>query len=263
MIAVETSRARPLLLAAAAVCFSAAFGVAGLADGSGPGPARIVAAAWFAELLLLALALGGAWATRLPPEEALGWGPSRIPASSLACLAVATLALSHALDAVLSLLDLRGQSALGVLGEALAGIRGRELFATLLALGLLPAFAEELLCRGLIQRSLLRRFGVAVAIGCSTLLFAILHGEPIHALLAAPLGLHLGVMAWWSGSTRTAVICHAVNNLAAVSLGALALAPVGAPALHLTAGLVVCAGAWAAARALSAGLASSSQSATS
>jgi membrane protease YdiL (CAAX protease family) len=247
---VETSRSRQLTLAGSAVAFAGACAVAGFSASVKPGVVRISASSWVAELLLLSLALVGAWATRRPPERALGWVPGRLSGGAVVGLALATLGASHALDGVLTVLDLRDRSSLGVLADALRGIRGIELASALVALGLLPAIAEELLCRGLIQRRLLGHMRPALAIAGSSLIFALLHGDAIHALLAAPLGVHLGVIAWWSDSTRPAVVCHAVNNLGAVLLGVGSLELPGPASLHIAVGLALAAAGWLAALTL-------------
>jgi membrane protease YdiL (CAAX protease family) len=128
------------------------------------------------------------------------------------------LALSHALDGVLEMSGLREHSALAELPVRLEGARGRTLVLALMGLGLAPGIAEELLCRGLVQRGLLERLGPVRAIGAGALLFGALHLEPVHAAFAGVLGAYLGVVAWWSDSTRAAILCHAVNNLVSVGL---------------------------------------------
>jgi membrane protease YdiL (CAAX protease family) len=237
------------MLAGSALAFAGACALAGLWLPVEPGIMRIAAASAVAELLLLSLTLAGAWATRLPPTRALGWVPGRLSGRTLAGLALATLGASHALDGVLALLDLRDQSSLGALADALVGIRGIELACALVGLGLMPAVVEELLCRGLIQQRLLRQLRPALAIAASSLVFALLHGEAIHAVLAAPLGIHLGIVAWWGGSTRPAVVCHAVNNVGAVLLGVVAVDLPGPASLHIALGLALAAAGWLAALA--------------
>ena len=237
-------RSRQLALAGSAVTLALAVGLVGPVGAIAAAGLHLAANAFRAELLLLSLTLGGAWATLRRPSLALGWEPGRLSAPTHGLLILATLGLSHALDGTLTLLDLRDQSAVGAIGEALAGIRGVELAAALVAVGLMPAIAEELLCRGLVQRSLLERFGPGVAIAGSSLLFAALHGEVTHALLAAPLGVHLGIIAWWGGSTRPAMLCHALNNVGAVCLGVWGFDLPGPPLLHLAMGGLLAALGW-------------------
>ena len=249
MARVGASTGRAFCLAAASAALAGALALAGL-GGAGTGLRAIARGALLVELLLLALALGVAGLARGGPGDLLGWGTSRLGGRVKALLVVATLATSHALDGLLSLLELREQSVLGDLAAALAGIRGVDLALAVGALVLMPAFAEELLCRGVVQRGLARRLRPALAIAASSALFALLHGEAIHALLAAPLGLHLGVVAWWGDSTRPAVLCHAANNLGAILLGAWAVEPPGPAALHVAAGLLIAGVSWLAALGL-------------
>jgi membrane protease YdiL (CAAX protease family) len=172
------------------------------------------------ELWLVTLALAIATGVARDPRDALGLAPGGLSWSRIAGLALGTLAASHALDGALDLSGLSDHSVLGRIPQLLADARGERLAFALLALGLAPGIAEELLCRGLIQRGLLGRLGPALAIPMAALLFGLLHREPIHAAFATVLGLYLGLVAFWAGSTRPAMLCHAANNLAAVLLGA-------------------------------------------
>jgi membrane protease YdiL (CAAX protease family) len=112
----------------------------------------------------------------------------------------------------------------------------------LIGLVVAPGIAEELLCRGLLQRGLQRRLGAPAAIGISSLAFGALHLEPIHAVFAAVLGLYLGVAAYWADSTRASIGCHLVNNLASVGLMVMFGHAQPVPAVSVPLALVVCLG---------------------
>jgi membrane protease YdiL (CAAX protease family) len=162
----------------------------------------------------------------------------RIGGAGLGWLVLGTLGLSHALDALLALTGLGERSALAHFPELLAGARGERLLLALVALGLAPAVAEELLCRGLLQRALAARLGPGIGIALAAGVFGALHVEPIHAGFALLLGLYLGAVAHWAGHTWAAIACHAVNNLLAVGLGALGWqTPTGPVSLLLGLGL--------------------------
>ena len=105
----------------------------------------------------------------------------------------------------------------------------------MLGLGVAPGVAEELLCRGLVQKGLVPRLGPAGAILTGATVFGVLHMELVHGALAAVLGLYLGIAAYLAGSIRTAIACHVVNNLAAVAISALA-PEISLPALPTVAG---------------------------
>jgi len=172
------------------------------------------------ELWLAVIAGVGALLAGRDPHRLLGLQPGRLSWGQIGLLALGTLAASHALDGALDLTGLSDESVLGRLAEVLEGAQGARLAFALLALGLAPGLAEELLCRGLVQRGLTRRFGPALAIPLAALVFGALHVEPIHGAFATLLGLYLGVVAHWARSTRPAMLCHIANNLAAVLLGA-------------------------------------------
>jgi membrane protease YdiL (CAAX protease family) len=166
----------------------------------------------------------------------------------LALLVLGTIALSHALDALIELARLGDSGSLAELEAAMAGVDGRAFWLALLGLGLAPGIAEELLCRGLVQRGLVPSLGAPAAVALSALLFGALHADPVHAVFAAVLGLYLGILSHVAGSVRPAIACHAVNNLCAVMTSAFPWSPSIPPALSIGLGggfaLVVLAWAW-------------------
>lgn len=181
---------------------------------------EVTLAAFGLQVSLALLAVAGATLSRAPLWERLGLGPSRLTGGAVALLVVGILGLSLALDGVLELSGLREQSALSEFEAHLRGIRGRTLLLALLGIGLAPGVAEELLCRGLVQRGLEGRLGAPAAIAVSACAFGALHIEAVHGVFAAALGLYLGAAAYLAGSVRAAIACHAANNLAAVVLTA-------------------------------------------
>ncbi len=175
------------------------------------------------EIFFALLALGFAARSPLGIKARLGLGRSQLPIGSLALLALGTLALSYALDGIHPFFEPPGSGALYRFESELAGLRGAALALAMLSFALVPGIAEELLCRGLVQRGLSARCGPAPAILLAALFFGALHVDPIHALFAALLGLYLGAVAHLARSVRASIGCHIANNAAAV-LGA-AVAP--------------------------------------
>ena len=173
------------------------------------------------EIFLAAVAIAGASLSRAPLRRRLGLGRSRLPAHRLALLVAGTVAVSHGLDGLIELLDLREESSLASFDFTLAGARGGALVLALVGIGLAPAIGEELLCRGLVQRGLLARLRPWTAVPLAATFFGALHLDPVHASFASVLGLYLGIAALLAQSTRAAIACHAVNNLLAVSAAAL------------------------------------------
>ena len=97
-------------------------------------------------------------------------------------------------------------------------MRGDALSAIVIGLlvAVAPAFAEEVLFRGLLLRALLVRFGPALAVVASSLLFGLIHVDPPQATGAAVIGLALGFVTYRTGSLWPAMAAHAANNGAAV-----------------------------------------------
>jgi len=168
------------------------------------------------ELMILTLAICAALVAPGSPRVRLGLVAWQLGATEMAALAAGTLGLSHALDALLALSGLAERSGLADFARTLEGARGLPLAAAVIAVGLLPALAEELLCRGVLQRTLVGRLGAAPAILLAAIAFGLLHVDPIHGAAATLLGVYLGIAGHWSGSVLVPIACHAVNNLAAV-----------------------------------------------
>ena len=191
---------------------------------------------------LAVFAIGIAFAFPGPIARRLGLGRSRLPIGAVIALTLGTLGLSHAIDAALSLSATRaleGSVATGI-SRGLAGPRGWDFAIALLGSVIAPSLGEELLCRGLLQRGLVRWIGPAAAIAITSLFFGRLHGELVHGAIAACLGAYLGLAAYWSDSTRPAIAGHAANNFAAL-LGSAGLAPAVPIVPGLFAGLALAA----------------------
>lgn len=232
-----------LASAAAALALFAGAQLAALSQRAGPDSVEALALlALGIELVLGLTACAGALLSPAPLAVRLGLRVGKLRARSLALLILGMLALSHGLDGMLDLSDLRDESALAGLAETLHGVRGSALWLALIGLVVAPSIAEELLCRGFLQRGLQRRLGAPAAIGISALAFGALHLDPVHALFAAVLGLYLGVAAYWADSTRASIGCHLVNNLVSVGLMVVFGHAQPAPALSVPLALAVCLG---------------------
>ena len=204
-------------LSVAALAASAGASTCGLAPGVAASPAEEVAIQGLGfELFLGLLAIAGATLSAGPVRERLGLRRGRLTAGRLALLVLGTVALSHALDAVIDLAQLGERGSLAELEATLVGVRGRAFWLALLGLGLAPGVAEELLCRGLVQRGLVPSVGGPAAVALAALFFGALHADPVHSVFAAALGLYLGLLSHVAGSVRPAIACHAANNLCAV-----------------------------------------------
>ncbi len=106
----------------------------------------------------------------------------------------------------------------------------RSLWFNLLVLAVTPAFCEELLFRGYVQRQAERGIGWVGGILFSGLAFGVYHLRLSQVLPLSVLGLYLAYLVWRTGSLWPAVLVHFANNAFAVLMGAYAARR---PDLHL------------------------------
>ncbi len=229
-------------LAVACLAVGVGFGTCSLAPHEPGGEAlQLSVASLGLELFLGLAALAGGMLSPRGAVARLGLVRARLPGPLLALLVVGTLGLSHGLDGLVDLLGLRERSALADFQATLANARGRTLWLALLGIGIAPGIAEELLCRGLVQRGLEPALGTAPAIAVGALFFGALHLEPVHAGFAVVLGLYLGLVTHLAGSVRAAMLCHVINNVLAVCVAARAGTALLSPGATI-AGFTVAAG---------------------
>jgi membrane protease YdiL (CAAX protease family) len=82
---------------------------------------------------------------------------------------------------------------------------------SLLAIALVPAFCEEALIRGVLLPSLRTRLGVPLALGLSTLAFALMH-DAYRMPFTFAVGLALGALRLRTGSLLPSLLAHASLN---------------------------------------------------
>ncbi len=88
-----------------------------------------------------------------------------------------------------------------------------ELFLNILVIAAIPAFGEELLFRGMIQRNFERLFrNPHVAIWVAAILFSTFHMQFEGFLPRMLLGALLGYLYYWAGSIWIPIIAHFVYN---------------------------------------------------
>lgn len=93
-----------------------------------------------------------------------------------------------------------------------------EMLGLVLAGVLLAAFAEEMLFRGLIQRTLEHYREPAMAIVLSSVFFALIHFNPWTSIQILLLGLVMGYVTWKSQSILPSIIIHGMNNFLSLML---------------------------------------------
>lgn len=90
----------------------------------------------------------------------------------------------------------------------------------LIALGIIPAFIEELIFRGAILQGL-RKYGDWFAIISSALLFMLIHANIQQTIYQFVYGIIVGWLVIKTGSIWTGIIMHAVNNIFVIILQAI------------------------------------------
>lgn len=88
-----------------------------------------------------------------------------------------------------------------------------NLIMSVLIMGCLTGFAEELFFRGGVQKLLMcGRMNPHVAIWLTALIFSLFHIQIFGLVPRMLLGAFFGYLMWWSGSLWLSVIAHAFNN---------------------------------------------------
>lgn len=114
-----------------------------------------------------------------------------------------------------------------------------------LVFALLPAIAEELMYRGVIQPAIVHRWGAAWGIGVTAALFSLLHMEPAGLVPRVLMGVWFGYLAWRTRSLWASTWAHALNNTWGVALLAGLDAITARPGLLVAASATsLAAGAW-------------------
>jgi membrane protease YdiL (CAAX protease family) len=173
-----------------------------------------VPASSLALIAIAGVAAGRPWAITLRLV------PSPLPPRSLLVMIVGVLALSQALDSLTHLLGIGPGPAIDWIVRAMAAAPPRAVLLAVLVVGVLAPVGEELFFRGYMQTRLRRVWRPGPAVLVTALAFGMIHGELVHGVLAAGIGLYLGVMTERTASVMPAVICHVANNTASVLLSA-------------------------------------------
>lgn len=91
-----------------------------------------------------------------------------------------------------------------------------EFFGVVLASALVPAVAEELLFRGVVQPALIKRIGPTLGIVLTALLFAFNHLNPWMFVPLFIVGTLFGFLAYKTGTFWAGALAHFGNNLLAI-----------------------------------------------
>lgn len=111
------------------------------------------------------------------------------------------------------------ENAQATLERLMGAPTGGNLVMSLLIVGCLTGFAEELFFRGGVQKLLLcTRMNPHVAIWLAAVIFSLFHMQVLGFVPRVLLGAFFGYLMWWSGSLWLAVIAHAFNNMLVVAI---------------------------------------------
>lgn len=80
------------------------------------------------------------------------------------------------------------------------------------AIAALPALAEELLFRGMVQQAAVARLGVRWGILAAAAVFSFIHAETVGFVPRLLMGAWFGLLFWRSGSLWASTLAHALNN---------------------------------------------------
>jgi membrane protease YdiL (CAAX protease family) len=104
------------------------------------------------------------------------------------------------------------------------GLGQSGMLAAILAALVAAPVLEELLCRGVLLRGLLRRHSAWTAASVTALVFAVVHLNPWQGVVALPLGLAFAWLAIRTGSVLPGIVAHAVVNSSSLLVAAMLLA---------------------------------------
>jgi membrane protease YdiL (CAAX protease family) len=114
---------------------------------------------------------------------------------------------------------------------------GKSPVMLLIAVSLVPAVCEEILCRGMLARALRGTLGIVAAAAVAAVLFALLHQSMYRFFPQLVLGLSLGLVTLRARSVIPAIVIHLMHN--GILLGLAYLGLTIDPPLAIPAALIV------------------------
>jgi uncharacterized protein len=198
-------------------------------------------------VVLTAVALFGARLQgRGSPGARLRLGATRASRLGVFAACAGLLGLSFACGAARELLHLSGSGGMDALAESLKGPSAARFAAAVVAIGVVPGFAEETFFRGFLQTRLSASWGRWPAIVVAAIAFGLIHLDPAQGSVAFAAGLFLGWVVERLGGVRPAIAAHVTNNVVFVAAAALAASGPASPGPQLAilgAGSALCAAA--------------------
>lgn len=144
----------------------------------------------------------------------------QIPLAKTAVVAVGALVIATAFNYVYATHIISGMPMQDEMAKLLASIPRTPLNIGLgvLAIAVIAPLIEELLFRGLLQRSMMHYVPAWAAIILSAFTFAVVHMQLLAMPALMALGAAFGYIYYKTGSLRLTIILHMVNNMLALLL---------------------------------------------
>lgn len=124
----------------------------------------------------------------------------------------ASLSLPDGLSAVEVWMKRSEEQSAKMVEVMLSGTSVKALIMSILIVGILTGFSEELFFRGMLQRILADRMNIHAAIWVTAIIFSAAHFQFYGFVPRMLLGGFFGYLAWWGRSLWLPVIAHALNN---------------------------------------------------
>lgn len=144
---------------------------------------------------------------------------SDIPLNKAAIIAVVSAAIAVGFGYLFSTYVIPGEDAQSMMTEMLRNIPPTPLNIAVrfAAVALIAPIVEELLFRGLLQRSLEHRLPKWGALLLASLLFGLVHGQLKALPMLVVLGMAMGYVYQKTGSLRIPILLHIINNAMALA----------------------------------------------
>ncbi len=126
----------------------------------------------------------------------------------------ANLSLPDSLQSIELWMKERENLAAQQIGLILGGTQVSDLTMSILIVGILTGFSEELFFRGTLQKILLSKpMNAHFAIWITAFVFSAMHLQFYGFVPRMLLGAFFGYLVWWTGSLWLPIVAHSINNI--------------------------------------------------
>jgi CAAX amino terminal protease family. len=139
------------------------------------------------------------------------WSFSKIKALPMIVCAVFGIALNMLMVGVLTFIPMRQQSVIN-------NMIGDNFILEIVSIALLTPILEEIIFRGIVLKRLSKMMKLPIAIFLQSLIFAIVHFDPVQSVCSFILGIVLGLVYIWFDSIWFAVVFHIMYNITSITI---------------------------------------------